>query len=244
MRILAAVTLTLLPGLARADDRPVALYAAPDLIESGLVQHITPRFSLKTQVRVDVVDAVEEADLVLGGEGVPLFSGPDAVWHLEVRDESEGADRLADWLTSEIGTRTILAYAPGGTPIFSPPPAKVAEVVPVEITGDAIAGREVAYVKCSRCHVTERGRGIFGIGSTPSFAVMRGFEDWQARFSSFYALNPHGAFTQVEDVTEPFPLDRPSPIAPVTLTLDDLDAILAYVAVIEPADLGQPLNLQ
>jgi len=244
MRILAAVILTLLPGLARADDRPVALSAATELIESGLLQHITPRFSLKTQVRVDVVDAVEEADLVLGGEGVPLFSGPDAVWRLEVRDETEGADRLADWLTSEIGTRTILAYAPGGTPVFSPPPAKVAEVVPVEITGDAIAGREVAYSKCSRCHVTERGRGIFGIGSTPSFAVMRGFEDWKARFASFYALNPHGAFTQIEDVTDPFPADRPSPIAPVTLTRDDLDAILAYVAVIEPADLGQPLNLQ
>jgi len=244
MRILAAVILTLLPGLARADDPPVALYAAPDLIESGLVQHITPRFSLKTRVRVDVVDAVEEADLVLGAEGEPLFSGRGAVWHLQVRHATGDADRFADWLRSEIGTRTILAYAPEGTPIFSPPPAEDVEPVSVEITGDAIAGRKVAYVKCSRCHVTERGRGIVGIGSTPSFAVMRGFEDWEARFASFYALNPHVAFTQVADVTAPFPADRPSPIAPVTLTLDDLDAILAYVAVIEPADLGKPLDHQ
>ena len=244
MRILGVLILALLPGLARANDRLVALYAAPDLIESGLIQHIKPRFSLKTRVRVDVVDAVEDADLVLGAEGVPLFSGPDAVWHLDVRDETEGANRFADWLTSEIGGRTILAYAPEGTPIFSSPPANVVEVVSVEITGDVIAGRRVAYVKCSRCHVTERGRGIFGIGSTPSFAVMRGFEDWEARFASFYALNPHVAFTQIEDVTDPFPPDRPSPIAPVTLTLDDLDAILAYVAAVEPADLGKPLNHQ
>ena len=244
MRILAAVILTLLPGLARADDPPVALYAAPDLIETGLIQHITPRFSLKTRVRVDVVEAVEEADLVLGAEGEPLFSGVGAVWHLQVRHATGGAHRFADWLRSEIGTRTILAYAPEGTPIFSRPPAEDVEPVSVEITGDAIAGRKVAYVKCSRCHVTERGRGIVGIGSTPSFAVMRGFKGWEARFASFYALNPHVAFTQIADVTDPFPAERPSPIAPVTLTLDDLDAILAYVAVIEPADLGKPLDHQ
>ncbi len=73
---------------------------------------------------------------------------------------------------------------------------------------------------------------------------MRSFDDWDVRFSSFYVLKPHGAFTQIEDVTEPFPEDLPSPIAPLELTLDDIDAILAYVASIEPAALGAPLTGQ
>lgn len=244
MRILVVLIVVLLPGLARADDRQVALYAAPALIESGLVQHIKPRFSLKTQVRVDIVDTAEAADLILGAEGRALFSGLDTVWHLDQRRDTKGADRFADWLRSDIGIRTILSFAPQGTPIFAPPPAEDTQAVAVEVTALAIAGKEVSYAKCSRCHVTERGRGIFGIGSSPSFFVMRGFEDWEARFAAFYVLNPHGAFTQVEDVTDPFPLDRPSPISPITMTLDDLDAILAYVAIIDPADLGAPLQHQ
>lgn len=241
MRILVVLIVVLLPGLARADDRQVTLYAPPALIESGLVQFIKPRFSLKTQVRVDIVDSAAAADLILGADGQALFSGLDTVWHLEQQRDTKGADRFADWLISEIGTRTILSFAPDGAPLFAPPPEEAIEVAALEITGDAIAGKEISYVKCSRCHVTERGRGIFGIGSTPSFAVMRGFEDWEARFAAFYVLNPHGAFTQVEGVTDPFPLDRPSPISPIILTLDDLDAILAYMAVLEPADLGEPL---
>ena len=244
MRILVVLIVMLLPSLARAEDRQVSLYAPPALIDSGLVQHIKPRFSLKTQVRVDIVDSIEDADLVLGDTGKPLFSGLDAVWHLDQRRDTKGADRFADWLTSEIGTRTILSFAPDGTPVFTPPPKETVAAVTAEISDDAIAGKEVSYVKCSRCHVTERGRGIFGIGSTPSFAVMRGFEDWEARFAAFYVLNPHEAFTQIEGVTEPFPLDRPSPISPVVMTLDDLDAILAYVAIVEPADLGKPLEHQ
>lgn len=244
MRILVILIVAVLPGLARAEDKQVALYAAPALIESGLVQHIKPRFSLKTQVRVDIVSSIDDADLVLGAEGRALFAGLDTVWHLDVRRDTAGADRFADWLRSDIGTRTIFGFAPDGTSIFVPPPEEEVAAAEVEITAQAIAGKEVSYAKCSRCHVTERGRGIFGIGSTPSFAVLRGFEDWEVRFASFFVLNPHGAFTQVEDVTDPFPLDRPSPIAPVTLTLDDLDAILAYMAIVEPADLGGPLEHQ
>ncbi len=36
----------------------------------------------------------------------------------------------------------------------------------------------------------------------------------------------------------PFDESRPSPIVPLRITLDDLDAILAYVATIEPAQLS------
>ena len=57
-------------------------------------------------------------------------------------------------------------------------------------------------------------------------------------------LNPHPAFTQVADVTPPFHEERPPPIIPVEMTLDDLQAILAYVAALEPADLGAPIRHQ
>ena len=68
--------------------------------------------------------------------------------------------------------------------------------------------------------------------------------DWDNRFRAFFALNPHPAFTQVEDVTEPFPIDRPPPIIPVEITLADLEAIMAYVSRLEPADLGAPIKHQ
>jgi hypothetical protein len=84
-----------------------------------------------------------------------------------------------------------------------------------------------------------------GLGSTPSFAVLRGLPDWATRFEGFFARAPHGAFTQIDGVTAPFAINRPPPIAPVEMTLDDLDAILAYVQqVITPADLGAPIRHQ
>ena len=240
MRMLVLI-LALLPGLAMADDKRVAFFAAPALIESGLIKHIAPRFSLKTQVRVEIVDDPAAAELVLGAEGRALFSGLGETWHLEVRSDAKGAQRFADWLTSQVGSRTIQSFAPDGAPLFTEPKVQKAVVARVEMTGDAVAGQEVSWAKCGRCHVTERGRGGFGIGSTPSFFVMRGFEDWESRFAGFYVLKPHAVFTQLEGVTDPFPIDRPSPIAPIELTLDDLEAILAYVAVLAPADLGDPL---
>jgi len=243
MRVLVLI-LALLPGLAMADERHVRLYAAPALMDSGLIQHIKPRFSLKTQVRVEIAADPTAADLVLGPEGRALFAGLGETWHMDMRTEARGAQRFADWLVSEVGQRTILGFAPEGAALFSEPEVQEVAVVQREMTGDAVMGKVVSYAKCSRCHVTERGRGTMGIGSTPSFFVMRTFEDWEQRFSIFYTLKPHPAFTQVKDVTAPFPIDRPSPIAPIGMTLEDVESILAYVATIEPADLGAPLEHQ
>ncbi|KKL96084.1 hypothetical protein LCGC14_1848020 [marine sediment metagenome] len=80
-----------------------------------------------------------------------------------------------------------------------------------------------------------------GLGSTPSFALLRVFDDWQQRFTEFHALNPHPAFTLIDEVSPPFDPDRQPGIAPLRMTLDDLDAIIAYVATMEPADLGAPM---
>ena len=68
--------------------------------------------------------------------------------------------------------------------------------------------------------------------------------NWDTRFETFHLLNPHPSFTQIENVTEPFDPTLPPPIVPLTMTLDDLDAILAYVAGLEAADLGAPIQSQ
>ena len=82
------------------------------------------------------------------------------------------------------------------------------------------------------------------IDSSPSFFALRSLPDWEDRFQTFYVLNPHPAFTQIADVTPPFPDELPSPIVPVEMTLEDVDAILAFVAALKPADLGAPLQHQ
>lgn len=73
---------------------------------------------------------------------------------------------------------------------------------------------------------------------------VRGFRDWDARFEAFYTKRPHPAFTVIDKVTPPFDAASPPPIEPVRVSLDDIDAIRAYVATIEPADLSRPIQLQ
>ena len=60
---------------ASGNDRLVRLYADEALVQSGLMKHILPRFSLKTQVRVELVSADVQHDLTLGESGRALFQG-------------------------------------------------------------------------------------------------------------------------------------------------------------------------
>ena len=244
-RYLIILLLCCVPLVASANDKLVQLYAPETLIDTGVFKHILPRFSLKTQVRVEVVDDPATAQMVLGPTGRALFAGVGAVWHMKIQEDHPGTKRLADWFTSDVGKRTVLAFAPdGATPIFQPPPETESVVAEVSLDGDAELGKSVAQSKCGRGHRVVNDGRMTGIGSTPSFFVLRTFEDWEVRFASFYVLKPHGAFTQIEDVTEPFPIDRPSPIVPVELTLDEVESLMAYVAAIEAADLGAPLEHQ
>lgn len=71
--------------------------------------------------------------------------------------------------------------------------------------------------------------------------MLRSLPDWEERFAAFYALNPHPSFTIIEDVTPPFPADRPPPLVPIRLTLDEVEAVLAYVTAMDAAELGAPL---
>lgn len=239
----------LLPIAAAADeggdDRVVRLHVPEALIKTGLMRYILPRFSLKTRVRVELVGPTGTPDLSLGPQGRALFQGAGAVWHLlQHRKGHAGTDKLVAWLKSEVGLRTILSFAPDGQPLFSPPPEQEREVAAAAPTGNVALGLAASQRKCGRCHVVERTARISGIGSTPSFFVLRSLRDWRDRFGAFYTLRPHPSFTQVEGVTEPFPEDRPPPIHPVTLSIDEVEAILAYVAGLEPADLGEPLKHQ
>lgn len=242
--MLTVAILCLWPALGMAQDRLVGLHAPEALVETGLLKHILPRFSLKTQVKVQLVPA-SDANMVLGAQGPALFEGAGQMWHMSVQTPDHAAtERFADWLTSDVGRRTVTGFAPNGVALFTLPQETEPVALTAVATGDAIAGQALSRSKCARCHVVDDTTRWSGIGSTPSFAVLRSLADWEDRFAAFYALNPHPAFTIITDVTPPFPQDRPPAIVPVELTIDELEAVLAYVTAMSPADLGQPLSLQ
>jgi mono/diheme cytochrome c family protein len=233
---------------ALAQDRQFVLLADPVLVESGLMQHLVPRFSMKTGTRIALgeADGAPDASLTTDApDGAhPVIASGDTVWFLALRGDNAHAARFGDWLRSEIGQRTITAFAPDGPARFGPPPDRVAPEAAPRADRDVSAGVSLSLVHCGRCHVIGPENRHNGIGSTPSFAVLRALANWQERFESFYALNPHPAFTQIDDVTAPFDPARPSPIHPVRMTLDELDEIMAFVTRIDPADLGAPIRHQ
>ncbi len=227
-------------GPAIAQEKVFSLRAPDVLVESGLMSHLLPRFSLKTGVRITLA---EDGLAAFGAEGTPVFRQGDAVWHFS-HAGGDYAEAFQDWLLSDVGKRTIEAFAPEGRALFSADVATEAVVQTLALSGDAILGETVSLKQCGRCHVVNDTNRMNAIGSSPSFALMRTFPDWQERFETFFLLNPHPAFTQVIEVTDPFPIDRPSPIAPIEVSWEEIEAITAYVGSIAPADLGAPLATQ
>ena len=230
-----------LAGPAWSQDRSLTLQVPNILIESGFIKYLLPRFSLKTGIRI--IPGSERADAAFGADGVAVFRQGDKIWRLAKAD-GPYTDRFAKWLLSDIGRRTIEGFTPEGAPLFSAAVSAVLEAQITTITGDAGQGEVVSLKKCGRCHVINASNRMKAIGSTPSFALMRTFPDWKSRFEAFFTLNPHPAFTQVEDVTEPFSAKLPSPIVPIEVTLEEIEAIVAYVAGIVPASLGAPMQSQ
>ena len=230
-------------GAATAEEAPLKLAIPQELNDAGFMQFLLPRFSLKTSIRIARVPTGEAAQMQFGPAGAPVFEGLGQIWHLQ-HDGDARAQRFEDWLTSEIGVRTIESFAGGDGSKFTAPTVMVVAEADTVFEGDASLGETLSLQKCGRCHVINDSNRMKGMGSTPSFALMRTFEDWETRFSTFHELRPHPSFTQLEGVSEAFDPSRPPPIVPVTITLGDLDAILAYVAGIEPADLGAALQFQ
>ncbi len=217
-----------------------------ELIESGFLKYLLPRFSLKTSTRIELVGVDAEADAQISEQlaGTPVFVGLGKTWILKVDEDNPKAVRFFEWLTGEIGRRTIDGFPEKDGVSFA---AAAAIAKPVEsdvISGDAAKGERLAVLHCGRCHIVNAATRMSGIGSSPSFAIMRSFADWQARFEGFFSLNPHPSFTIIEDVTEPFDETLPPSIVPVEMTLGELDAIMAFVSRIQPADLGAPLQYQ
>lgn len=244
----AALGSLLAAGPIPAQERAFGLAVAESLAESGFLDFVLPRFSLKTSIRVTVLapqDPDAHAALSPQAEGRAVFTGQGETWRLAVLDaDNPHVARFSDWLSSDPGQAAVAGFVVDGAALFGPPAEQEREVVALELDGDATRGADLSLSLCGRCHVVGDMNRLDGIGSTPSFAVLRTFGDWQRRFTAFYALNPHPSFTQVEDVTPPFDPMRPPAIAPVEMSLDQLDDIVAYVAQIPPADLGPPIAHQ
>ncbi len=245
--LLSLMLCSVVPGTGAAQSKSFRLSAPEDLVNSGFLKHLLPRFSLKTQIRIELVDegAPAEAALSAGGAGQPVFEGLDRMWSLAVLDaDNVHLARFTDWLASEVGQKTIGSFQPEGKPLFVAALGQQVAVEAVVLPGNAQEGEKLSVLHCGRCHMVNEATRMSTIGSSPSFAVMRSFSDWQARFEAFFVLKPHPAFTIIDGVTPPFDISRPSPIAPVEMTLEDLEAILAFVSQIPPADLGAPIQYQ
>jgi hypothetical protein len=259
----AVAALALGAGPASAETKSFALAADKRLEEGGLLRFLVPRFSLKHGVRPQVTPLAEEAlagaqaAAVLGpeaalanreGQAIAVFhSAGDAALNyvLVLTPGAEGAEHaatFADWLTGEIGQRTLAGFAPEGSPPYRPGVIAVEVAAPEVVQGDADAGERLALQHCGRCHVVSQANRFGGIGSTPSFAALRSIPGWQGKFQAFWNANPHPSFTFVEGVTDPPDPRKPPHIAPVLITLDDIEAIYAYAAGIEPLDLGAPIE--
>ena len=245
--LLSLVLCGVVPGTGLAQSKSFRLSAPDALVASGFLKHLLPRFSLKTQIRIELVSEDDPADAALsaGGPGRPVFEGLDQTWALAILDgENAHLKRFIDWLASDVGQKTIGSFQPEGKPLFVAAIGQQAEVEAVALPGNAQEGEKLSVLHCGRCHMVNEATRMSTIGSSPSFAVMRSFSDWQARFEAFFVLKPHPAFTIIAGVTPPFDISRPSPIAPVEMTLEDLEAILAFVSQIPPADLGAPIQYQ
>jgi hypothetical protein len=107
---------------------------------------------------------------------------------------------------------------------------------------DYAPGEKLTLFNCGRCHVVSTKNRMGGIGSTPSFAVLRTIDDWEDRMKAFWTLRPHPGFTQIQGMTEPFPANRPPAVHPISLTLEELSVIVDYARTITPADLGSDLG--
>ncbi len=257
MWLLAALVLACLgPGRAGlAQETAVSIQADRALVDSGLLRFVLPRFSLKTGINV-TTEPIDEPPLSVdqdsiaitdakaaGARGVPLLQDRSGKAYALLVPDAPGpqAARLASWLQSETGRRTIAQFTVDGAQPFTPASPAGTAATQTDFAGDAANGRAVSLAKCGRCHVIGEENRMKGIGSTPSFGALRALADWDERFQTFYVRNPHPAVVQVSGITTPFTAANPSPIAPLELSQDELADLLAFVAALAPADLGSPI---
>jgi len=248
-RILMIFLVLCMPQGAVSQEEDLRLAVPSEMIENGFTKHLLPRFGFKTRIKIVPVLQGEPADLSLSetGSTAPLFQSADGRdFYLEHLADAplilEKIAKFEDWLGSDPGRAAITGFPAGGPPLYVIGEVEVAQVEEVELDGDVVLGSKLALLHCGRCHVVDVRNRMGGIGSTPSFSALRGREDWTNLFLTFWAENPHPSFTQVEDVTEPFTDARPTTIAPVEVTLDEIDAITAFVGTLTPKNLGAQVD--
>ena len=260
---LLAMLLVMLPLSAPVQANTLNLGVSEDLEASGLARHLAPRYGLRANTRVTVIAAdaagleaglhAGEIDVVIASDAVLAALQADGVVRRRAaafRTDEEDArgyavsrpvdgpneDRAAafqDWLTGTVGRSAIevfegeVAYVPGALVVER----AAADLVP---DGDVEAGADLALSHCGRCHRIDARNRFGGMSNTPSFAVLRAQDVWLDKFITFWALNPHPSFTQIDGLTQPFDPERPPSIHPLYLTMDEVDAIVAFAATIEP----------
>ena len=127
-------------GTAAAQGRTMVLAADAGLSDSGLLDFLLPRFSLKHGVRVTVVPGPEGADAVLlSVEDASALADSGAIdrhrgaFHT-LGAEAQGyavavvpdapnaahARTFRDWLLSDIGQRTVASFRVDGVALFRP----------------------------------------------------------------------------------------------------------------------------
>jgi len=233
-----------LPVAAAPQETGFGLSGPAALHETGFLRFLLPRFSLKTGIRIALQANNPEA-IISTDSGVPLMNGMGQVFYLQTTEtdtpRGRKARRFAAWLDSDTGRRTVAQFTIDGAQIFAPiETLQVADTATI-FDGNAARGEQFSFANCGRCHVVGDRNRMKGIGSTPSFPVLRSLPDWEERFSTFYARIPHPSLVQLEGVSEPFDPAFPPANQPLWLTLDELEDILTFVSGLAPADLGAPL---
>ena len=102
---------------------------------------------------------------------------------------------------------------------------------PAGAAGSAEKGRAIAEKHCSRYHVVGAHNPMGGIGSTASFQMIAKMPDYLERFQTFYAHRPHPAFLRIPGV--PRWSNLPAYAAEFSITLDQVDDIVAFVKTLE-----------
>lgn len=240
---IALVAATPFGAAAQEAARSFTLSADPALRDTGLVDYLLVRFMLKTQRRAEFVRDGAEVRLGEAAER-PVFARGETVYGLTLSNPGDAAMRFADWLTSDVGRDTVTAFVPEDGEAFTLAEQAAAAAAPIVFDGDAKEGARLAALHCGRCHAITAADRLKSIDSAPSFGALRAIPDWDRRFMSFYALNPHPSLMRIEGVSPPFDPARPPTIEPVLLTMDEAEAIQAFAARIPPANLGAPVAHQ
>ncbi len=236
--------------IALAQDADLRLIVPDHIVENGLTQHLLPRFRYKTRIRVEAVAEGEAGDASLLPDpttGIAVMSSADgeAYFLTSLSDNAELQEKvgkLLDWMRSTPGRAAIEGFKPDGKQLFTPGARKIVKQVEIEIEGDADLGSKLALQHCGRCHVIDSRNPFGGIGSTPSFGALKTLPKWPDSFAAFWTINPHPAFTQIEGITEPFDPARPSPIAPIVMTIEEVEAVASFLAKLPAKDLGGPVE--